>query len=54
MHYQIKPHSEMKIIMCTRGIIFDVVLDPKKKSKTYKKWFGIKLDSKEKKYVSSS
>ena len=48
MHYQIKPHSEMKIIMCTKGIIFDVVLDLRKKSKKYKKWFGIKLDSKEK------
>ena len=38
----------MKVIMCTRGTIFDVVLDLRKKSKTYKKWFGIKLDSKEK------
>ena len=48
MHYQLKPSDEMKLVMCTKGAIFDVIIDLRKKSSSYKKWFGVRLDSKKK------
>ena len=38
MHYQSFPHEENKIITCTKGMIFDVILDLRENSKTYGKW----------------
>lgn len=46
MHYQIHPYEETKIIRCTRGKIYDVVVDLRPKSETFKKWFSIRLDYK--------
>jgi len=43
MHYQVSPFQEEKLIRCFRGSIFDVIIDLRKKSKTYKKWAGIEL-----------
>ena len=43
MHYQISPSEEIKIVRCTQGKIFDVIIDLRKDSKTYKKWIGIEL-----------
>ena len=43
MHYQISPYEESKIIRCTRGRIFDVILDLRKDSKTYKDWISFEL-----------
>lgn len=43
MHYQNKPKQEGKYIRCIRGSIYDVVIDLRKDSKTYGKWFGVKL-----------
>ena len=43
MHFQIAPHEEIKIVRCTRGAIFDVVVDLRPTSITYKKWFGVEL-----------
>jgi len=43
MHYQSKPHEENKIVRCTRGKIFDVLIDLRPNSKTFKKWFSIEL-----------
>jgi len=45
MHFQIAPYEEAKLIRCTKGIIFDVIIDLRKKSKTYKQWYGIELSS---------
>jgi len=45
MHYQISPHQEAKLVRCTKGKIFDVILDLRKNSVTYKKWLGFELDS---------
>ena len=45
MHYQIPPYAESKLIRCTSGIIFDVIIDLRSDSKTYKKWISVKLDS---------
>ena len=43
MHYQISPSEEIKIVRCTQGKIFDVIIDLRKDSKTYKKWIGVEL-----------
>lgn len=40
MHYQPHPYSEIKLVSCVRGKIFDVVVDIRPKSKTYLSWFG--------------
>jgi dTDP-4-dehydrorhamnose 3,5-epimerase len=38
MHYQLHPHEEAKLVRCTRGAIYDVVLDLRPESPTYLKW----------------
>lgn len=43
MHYQIHPYQEVKLVRCTNGRIFDVVIDLRRDSKTYKRWMGIEL-----------
>lgn len=43
MHFQHVPAPEAKLIRCTRGAMFDVALDLRLDSPTYKKWFGIEL-----------
>ena len=43
MHYQAAPHQESKLIRCIRGSIYDVIIDLRKNSPTFGKWFGIEL-----------
>lgn len=43
LHYQKPPHAEVKLIRCTRGAIWDVIVDLRPESSTYKRWFGIDL-----------
>lgn len=43
MHYQIAPHEEAKLVRCTRGAIFDVALDLRPGSPTFKRWAGVEL-----------
>lgn len=43
MHYQKDPHGEVKLVRCTRGAIFDVAVDLRPDSPTFKKWVGIEL-----------
>jgi dTDP-4-dehydrorhamnose 3,5-epimerase len=43
MHYQAEPHPETKIVRCTRGAIYDVVVDLRPGSPAYKQWFGVTL-----------
>ncbi len=45
LHFQKKPFEEMKIVYCIRGSIYDVVLDLRDKSKTFKKYLGVKINS---------
>ena len=40
MHYQIQPHSEMKLISCLQGEVFDVAIDLRINSPTYLHWHG--------------
>lgn len=43
MHYQIPPHEEAKLVRCTSGAIFDVLIDLRQESPTYKQWLGVRL-----------
>ena len=43
LHYQLPPDQEGKLVRCTRGAIFDVVVDLRKDSPTYLKWFAQEL-----------
>lgn len=43
MHFQRAPHAEVKIIRCTRGAIYDVIIDLRPDSPSYKRWIGVEL-----------
>jgi len=43
LHYQHSPNAENKLVRCTRGTVFDVALDLRPDSKTYRQWFGAEL-----------
>ena len=43
MHYQIPPHGEAKLIRCTIGAIYDVMLDLRPNSPTYRQWVSVEL-----------
>lgn len=43
MHYQREPHSESKLVRCVRGAVFDAVVDLRRDSPTYLKWFATEL-----------
>jgi dTDP-4-dehydrorhamnose 3,5-epimerase len=43
MHYQVSPHAEAKLVRCTHGAIYDVVLDLRPQSPTFKEWIGVVL-----------
>ncbi len=45
MHFQAAPHEEDKLIRCTSGAIFDVLVDIRRDSPSYGKWFGTELSS---------
>lgn len=53
MHYQKKPHEEAKLVRCTMGAIFDVIIDLRSDSPSFKQWTGIELtaDSRQMLYV---
>ena len=43
MHYQVAPYAETKLVRCTKGAIYDVVLDLRPQSTTFKKWIAVIL-----------
>lgn len=43
MHYQAAPHEETKLVRCTMGAIYDVLVDLRPASPTYKGWIGVEL-----------
>jgi dTDP-4-dehydrorhamnose 3,5-epimerase len=53
MHYQLAPYEESKLVRCTRGAIYDVVLDLRVDSATFKQWVGVNLtaDNQEMLYI---
>jgi dTDP-4-dehydrorhamnose 3,5-epimerase len=45
MHLQEAPAIEAKLVRCTRGSMFDVVLDLRPDSPTFGKWYGVELSA---------
>ena len=43
MHYQLSPYEETKLVRCTRGAIYDVIIDLRPASPTYTQWIGVEL-----------
>jgi dTDP-4-dehydrorhamnose 3,5-epimerase len=43
MHFQRPPHEEAKLVRCTRGALWDVALDLRRSSPTYRRWTGVEL-----------
>lgn len=43
MHYQIKPCEEVKLVRCTKGAIFDVIIDLRSSSPTFREWISVEL-----------
>lgn len=46
LHYQVEPHREAKLVRCTKGGLFDVIVDLRTESPTYKEWVGVELTEK--------
>lgn len=49
MHYQCEPHQEAKLVRCCAGAIYDVVLDLRRGSQTFGKWFAAELSTSDQK-----
>jgi dTDP-4-dehydrorhamnose 3,5-epimerase len=45
MHYQREPRSEAKVVRCVKGAIWDVIIDIRSDSPTYRKWENFELSS---------
>jgi dTDP-4-dehydrorhamnose 3,5-epimerase len=43
LHFQYPPQTEMKIITCLKGAVFDVMVDIRSNSPTFLKWYGVEL-----------
>jgi len=46
LHYQLSPYEETKMIRCTRGRVYNVIIDLRSNSETYKQWEGVELNEK--------
>ena len=46
LHYQLEPNPQGKLVRCVSGEIFDVAIDIRQKSNTFKQWIGFTLSSK--------
>lgn len=51
MHYQTAPYEEAKLVRCTRGAIYDVVVDLRPQSPTFTHWFGIMLTAEDRNMI---
>jgi dTDP-4-dehydrorhamnose 3,5-epimerase len=51
MHFQLPPHDHEKLVYVPKGSILDVVVDLRKKSKTYKKFISVTLSGENKKSI---
>jgi dTDP-4-dehydrorhamnose 3,5-epimerase len=49
LHWQADPHGEEKLVRCTAGAIFDVIVDLRPGSPTHRRWFGLELDAENRK-----
>lgn len=43
MHFQVAPYAETKLVRCTRGAIYDAIIDLRPESPSYGEWLGVEL-----------
>ncbi|MEW6602630.1 MAG: dTDP-4-dehydrorhamnose 3,5-epimerase [Nitrospirota bacterium] len=43
MHFQKAPYSEIKLVRCTRGAVYDVIIDLRRDSDTFREWLAVEL-----------
>jgi len=51
MHYQVPPHEEAKLVRCTMGAIYDVIIDLRPDSQTFKQWISVELTAENRKMI---
>ena len=51
MHFQVAPYGETKVVRCTQGRLFDVIIDLRPGSETYMQWYGVELTAKNRKML---
>ncbi|MGC4104638.1 dTDP-4-dehydrorhamnose 3,5-epimerase [Ferruginibacter sp.] len=51
MHYQLPPFSEIKMVRCIAGAVYDVIIDLRKESPTFLQWFGTELSAENRKML---
>jgi dTDP-4-dehydrorhamnose 3,5-epimerase len=51
IHYQAAPHEEAKLVRCTQGAIYDVIVDLRPGSPTFKQWVGVTLTAAERNMI---
>src|SRR5262245_4353691 len=51
LHFQKPPMAEIKLVKCIAGKVFDVIIDLRKQSSTFLKWFAVELSAKNKKML---
>ncbi|HVN94231.1 MAG TPA: dTDP-4-dehydrorhamnose 3,5-epimerase [Terracidiphilus sp.] len=51
MHFQAPPHCEAKLVRCTMGSVYDVVVDLRPQSFTFRQWIGVTLFAKSRSMV---
>jgi len=45
MHYQAPPHAESKLVRCIAGTVWDVIVDLRRESPTFLRWFSVELSA---------
>lgn len=51
MHYQASPHGQAKLVRCTRGRVFDVAVDLRPQSPSFRQWIGVELTAENRRAV---
>jgi dTDP-4-dehydrorhamnose 3,5-epimerase len=51
MHYQMSPWQEAKLMRCTNGAIYDVIIDLRRDSPTHRQWIGVELTQENRKML---
>jgi dTDP-4-dehydrorhamnose 3,5-epimerase len=51
LHFQRPPHAEVKIVRCTRGSVYDVIVDLRTGSPTFRRWYGVELTDRNRRMI---
>jgi len=51
MHYQAPPYQEEKLVRCTKGAIYDVIIDLRPESPTFKRWVAVDLTAENRRMI---